>query len=74
MPFMYDHKLPVMAIVESWLTEKVNVDVPGHALIRNDRSLINLDILKDTRGGGVCICVLSGLNSTQIALQSTIDF
>ena len=56
-----------MAIAESWLNDNINLNFDEYNLFRNDRGLINLDTLKDTKGGGVAFFVHTSLCCNTVA-------
>ena len=65
--FVYSSPFHVIASSETWLTDKIysrEILSSGYTLYRSDRN---------TRGGGVLVCVSSSLSSHLIVSYSSID-
>ena len=64
--FVISNKFHIVAFSETWLTENSNPSFPGYSILRNDRGLVNLDTMKDTKGGGVAVLVHNSLRASII--------
>eukprot|EP00117_Sycon_ciliatum_P006948 scpid37906/ scgid10262/ Probable RNA-directed DNA polymerase from transposon X-element; Reverse transcriptase len=65
---MHHHKVDILAITETWLTNTVpnnSVHLRGYSIYRRDR--------QDKTGGGVCIYVRDGLQHNRIGITNDIE-